>query len=404
MKLALKLSAMAVVGLLATNAYAGMSDNAIKIGVLTDMSGPFSHQTGPGSVAAAQMAIDEIGGKLGNVPVTILSADHQNKPDVALNIARQWIDVDKVDLIVDLTSSAVALAVQDLVKEKNRFVIFSGPGTDRLTNDACSPNGIHWTYDTFATGQSMARAVIVDGGKKWFFIGNDSAFGRSMVDVMTKSIAAAKGEIVGSVWHPTGNNDYSSFILQAQGSGADVLVLANSGTDFVRAVKQAREFGIAKDGKLRIVGPAITMLDIIALGAEDAEGLQYIDAYNWNLNDATRKFTDEFHARRKVNPAQAQAGVYSAVRSYLAAAKAANSDAPADIRAKLAEMTIGDGFTPAGKVRVDGRMVHDMYLMRAKGPKAARSKPWDAVDLVRTVSANEAFRPLSESACPLVKK
>lgn len=402
MRLKSLFAAFALSTALTTGALADMSGNVVKIGVLTDMSGPFSHQTGPGSVAGAELAIAEIQAKIGDVPVELVFADHQNKPDIALNLARQWLDVDGVDLIVDLASSAVALAVQDVVKEKNRMVIFSGPGTDRLTNDACSPNGIHWTYDTYATGHSMAQAMIEAGGKKWFFIGNDSAFGRSMVEVMSGAIAKASGEVVGQVWHPTGANDYSSFILQAQSSGADVLVLANSGTDFVRAVKQAREFGI--DGEsLRLVGPSISMADILALGPEDAKGLHYIDAFYWNLNDKTRELTDAFQKKRNAIPAQAQAGVYSAVRSYLAAVGELKSDDAQAVMEKLRNTEISDGFTPSGKVRADGRMVHDMYLMRAKGPEATKTTEWDAVELVATVSGDSAFRPLAESKCALVK-
>lgn len=388
--------------LLAGGASAQMSDNVIKIGVLTDMSGPFSHQTGAGSVAAAQMAIDEFGGAIGGVPIVLVSADHQNKPDVGLNIARRWLDVEQVDAIVDLGSSAVALAVQELVREKNRVVLFSGPGTDRLTNDSCSPNGIHWTYDTYATGRSMANAVSGSGGTKWFFIGMDSAFGRSLVEVMTKTIAARGGQVVGTIWHPTGNNDYSSFIMQAQASGANVLVFANSGTDFVRAVKQAREFGIKGDA-LRIVGPAITMVDILALGREDAEGLQYIDAFYWDLNEGTRQLAREFNRRRGSNPGQAHAGVYSAVRSYLKAIEAAKTDGATVVLKNLHSMTISDNFTPSGQVRRDGRMMHEMYLMRAKGPADPSTAPWDAVSLVTRVAAEDAFRPIAESACPLLR-
>lgn len=402
MKKILRSSVLILGTMLAGAASAQMSDNAIRIGVLTDMSGPFSHQTGAGSVAAAQMAIDEFGGKINGVPIVLVSADHQNKPDVGLNIARQWLDVEKVDAIFDLGSSAVALAVQELVREKNRVVVFSGPGTDRLTNDSCSPNGIHWTYDTYATGRSMANAVTNSGGKKWFFVGMDSAFGRSLVEVMTKTITARGGQILGTIWHPAGNNDYSAFILQAQASGADVLVFANSGTDFVRAVKQAREFGIRGDA-LRIVGPAITAVDILALGREDAEGLQYIDAFFWNLNDGTRQLAREFNRRRGSNPGQAHAGVYSAVRSYLKAIEAARTDAAPAVLKVLHETPISDNFTPAGTVRRDGRMVHEMYLMRAKGPNEPSTAPWDAVSLVTKVAGEDAFRPLSESACPLVR-
>lgn len=393
---------LALSTLVAGPAAAQMSGDVIKIGVLTDMSGPFSHQTGAGSVTAAQIAIDELRGMVGNTRIVLLSADHQNKPDIGLNIARQWIDIEGVDAIFDLGSSAVALAVQELVRERNKVVIFSGPGTDRLTNDSCSPNGIHWTYDTYATGRSMANAVLGDGGKKWFFIGMDSAFGRSLVEVMTKTIQARGGQIAGAIWHPTGTNDYSSFILQAQSSGADVIVLANSGTDFVRAVKQAREFGI-RGARPRIVGPAITAVDILALGPEDAEGLQYVDAFYWNLNEGTRALATEFRRRRNANPGQAHAGVYSAVRSYLEAIRATGTDAAPAVLKQLHATTISDNFTPAGTVRRDGRMVHEMYLMRAKGPSEPITAPWDSVSLVARVPGEDAFRPLAESACPLAR-
>ncbi len=402
MKKALAFSVLALATTLAGGASAQMSDDTIKIGVLTDMSGPFSHQTGFGSVVAAQMAIDEFGGKIGSVPIELVSADHQNKPDVGLNTARQWLDTEKVDAILDLGSSAVALAVQELVKEKDKVVIFSGPGTDRLTNDSCSPNGIHWTYDTYATGRSMANAVSDSGGKKWFFIGMDNAFGRSLFEVMSKTITARGGEILGSIWHPIGTNDYSSFITQAQASGADVLAFANSGTDFVRSVKQAREFGIT-DADLRIVAPTITVTDILSIGREDAEGLQYVDAFYWDLNDGTRALAEEFNKRRGNYPGQAQAGVYSAVRAYLQAIEATQTDAAKAVLKQLHATEISDGFTPSGKVRADGRMVHEMYLMRAKGPSDSSVGEWDGVSLVAKVAGDDAFRPLAESDCPLVK-
>ncbi|CAH1651058.1 ABC transporter substrate-binding protein [Hyphomicrobiales bacterium] len=383
-------------------ALAQVSKDEITIGVLTDMSGPFSHQTGQGSVAAARMAVKEFGGTVAGKPVRVISADHQNKPDVALNIARQWLDVEGVDVIVDLASSAVALAVQDLVREKNKVVLFTGPGTDRLTNDSCSPNGVHWVYDTYATGTAMANALLDAGSKKWFFIGNDSAFGRSMVEVMTKALVAGGGKVVGEVWHPTGASDYSSFLLQARASGADVLVAANGGTDFVATIKQAREFGMTDD-KIRIVGPTITMRDILALGPELAQGLHYVDAFYWNLNDGTRTLTNDFNAIQNNPPGQAQAGTYSAVRSYLQAVEAVKSDQAEPVLKKLHETKISDAFTTSGEIRVDGRMVHDIYLVRAKGPSDPKATAWDVVDLVATIPGDKAFRPLADSACPLAK-
>ena len=396
------LGAVAAVALVASSAAAEVSGGQIKVGVLTDMSGPFAHQTGQGSVTGANLAIEDFGGKVAGSEIVLLSADHQNNPDVALNIARQWFDVEGVDVVIDLASSAVALAVQGLAKEKNKVVLFTGPGTDRLTNADCSPNGVHWVYDTYANGNAMAKAVIQDGRKKWFFIGNDSAFGRSMVEVISKSVLAAGGEVTGEVWHPTGNSDFSAYMMQARSSGADVLLLANAGTDFIAATKQAREFGITDDN-MRIVAPVVTLQDILSLGQEDAAGLHFVDAFFWNLNDDSRKLTERFMAASGKVPAQAQAGSYSAVRNYLAAVEATGSDDAAAVMEHLRSTPITDAFTPHGEIRVDGRLVHDMYLVKVKPEGAEKTTDWDVVELVSTIDGNDVFRPLAESQCPLVK-
>lgn len=397
------LVAAAAVALVASSAVAETSGGKIKVGVLTDMSGTFAHQTGQGSVTGANLAVEDFGGKVAGSEVVVLSADHQNNPDVALNIARQWFDVEGVDVVIDLASSAVALAVQGLAKEKNKVALFTGPGTDRLTNADCSPNGVHWVYDTYANGKAMAKTVIQDGGKKWFFIGNDSAFGRSMVEVISKSVQEAGGEVMGEVWHPTGTSDFSAYMMQARSSGADVLLLANAGTDFVAATKQAREFGITDDN-MRIVAPVVTLQDILSLGQEDAAGLHYVDAFFWNLNDESRKLAERFVTASGKVPAQAQAGSYSAVRNYLAAVDATGSDDPATVMEKLRSAPIVDAFTPHGVIRADGRLVHDMYLVKVKPEGAEKTTDWDVVELVSTINGDDVFRPLADSQCPLVKK
>jgi len=397
------LGTAAVAALVASSAAAEVSGGKVKVGVLTDMSGPFAHQTGQGSVTGANLAAEDFGGMVAGSEIIVLSADHQNNPDVALNIARQWFDVEGVDVVIDLASSAVALAVQGLAKEKDKVALFTGPGTDRLTNADCSPNGVHWVYDTYANGKTMAKAVIEDGGKKWFFIGNDSAFGRSMVEVISKSVEEAGGQVMGEVWHPTGSSDFSAYMMQARSSGADVLLLANAGGDFIAATKQAREFGITDDN-IRIVAPVVTLQDILSLGQEDAAGLHFVDAFFWNLNDESRNLTERFVAASGKPPAQAQAGSYSAVRNYLAAVDATGSDDAATVMEKLRSAPISDAFTPHGVIRADGRLVHDMYLGKARPEGAEKTTDWDVVELVSTIDGNEVFRSLADSQCPLVEK
>jgi branched-chain amino acid transport system substrate-binding protein len=387
--------------LVASAAQAQISDDVVKIGILTDMSGPFSDQTGQGSAVGARMAIEEFNGRIGNARIQLVVADHQNKPDVASNIARTWFDQDGVDLIADLGSSAAALAVQTLGKEKKRLVIVSGAGTDRLTNDSCSPFGIHWTYDTYAAGRATANALLDQGLDTWFFVSWDSAFSQSLEQIATKTILARGGKVLGSVKHPVGTNDFSSYILQAQASGAKVIAFANSGTDFIQAVKQARQFGITGDLP-RLTGPAVTIKDIRTLGPQDAKGLRYVEAFFWDLDDTTRRFSDAFRKNHGAVPGQAQAGVYSAVRSYLQAVKDLGTDNAEAVVKKLRETKVHDAFTPDGIVRADGRMMHEMYLLEAKGPAEVKGD-WDLVKLVARIPADQAFRPLTESECPLVK-
>jgi branched-chain amino acid transport system substrate-binding protein len=384
-------------------AVAQISDNVVKIGVLTDLSGPFSDQTGRGSVIGAELAAEDFNGKVAGARIEIVSADHQNKADIGMTTARRWFDVEQVDIIVDLASSVVALGVQELVREKNKIAMFSGPGTVDLTGKACSPNGIHWTYDTYATASATATAMMDQGLDTWFFISLDTAFGRSAEAVATEVIKARGGKVVGTVRHPTNTYDYSSFLLQAQASGAKVVALANSGTDFVQAVKQAREFGLTSSGQ-KLAAMAVTLSDIKALGLETAQGMLHTEAFYWDFSDETRAFAKRFMARKDgVAPSQAQAGTYSAVLHYLRAVQATGTDDTAKVLAHMKANTISDGFTPKGRIRVDGRMVHDMYLVRSKAPGEPKGA-WDLYTVEKVIPGEQAFRPLDKGGCPLVSQ
>jgi branched-chain amino acid transport system substrate-binding protein len=381
---------------------AQISNSEVKIGVLTDMGGPYSDQTGRGSVIAAQMAIDDFGGTVNGKPIVLISADHQNKPDVASNIARQWLEIEHVDLIADLASSAVALAIQNLVRDHKKLAIYSGPGTDRLTNDSCSPYGIHWTYDTYASGRAIATAMMDEKLDTWFFVTMDNAFGKSLEDTISKVVVERGGKVLGSAKHPSGTSDFSSYILQAQSSGAKVIVFANSGADFVQSIKQAHEFGL-NGVSPRLTGPAIAITDIKALGAQSAAGLQYVEAFYAGLNDKSIAFSKRFKERKGSIPGQAHAGVYSAVTAYLQAVAATQSDDSEKVIAQMRLKPISDAFTPSGTIRIDGRMVHDMYLLEAVPASVTPKEDWDIVRLAKVIPGDQAFRPLDRSECPLVK-
>jgi branched-chain amino acid transport system substrate-binding protein len=369
--------------------------------VLTDMSGPFSDQTGRGSLLGAELAAEEFGGTVAGAKIEIVSADHQNKADIGLTAARRWLDTEQVDMIADLASSVVALGVQELMREKKKIVIFSGPGTADLTGKACSPYGIHWTYDTYATATATATAMMDQGLDTWFFIALDTAFGRSAEADATAVITARGGKVLGSVRHPTNTNDYSSYLLQAQGSGAKVIALANSGTDFVQAVKQAREFGIMSSSQ-KVAAMAVTIADIKALGLDTAQGMLHTEAFYWDLNDDSRAFAKRFMERKGgVAPSQAQAGTYSAVLNYLRAIKATGTDEPEKVLARMKSSPFADAFTPRGQVRADGRMVHDMYLVRSKAPGEPKGA-WDLYTVEKIIPGDQAFRPMNKGGCPLV--
>jgi branched-chain amino acid transport system substrate-binding protein len=394
--------ALASMAGLSAEATAQISGDAVKIGVLNDQSGLYADFGGRGSVIAAQMAAEDFGGKVLGKPIQILSADHQNKPDIGSNIARQWFDVEGVDAIADLTTSSVALAVQEIGKQSGKVTLTSGAATSRLTGDACSPTGFHWAYDTVALANGTGKAVVEEGLKKWFFLTADYAFGYALEKDVSEVVKASGGQVLGAVRHPLNTSDFSSFLLQAQGSGAQVIGLANAGTDTTTSIKQAAEFGIVAGGQ-HLAGLLLVLSDIHALGLETAQGLVLTTGFYWDLDDESRTWSQRYYERMQRMPNMIQAGVYSSVMHYLKAVQAAGSDEGKVVAAKMKELPIKDMFARNGKVREDGRLVHDMYLARVKTP-AQSKKPWDYYEIVRTIPGDQAYLPLERSPCPLVKK
>ena len=392
---------MAASLLLGNAVSAQVSNDAVRIGVLTDMNGNLASLSGKGSVVAATMAVEDFGGKVLDKKIEIVSADHQNKADIGTQIANQWIDIEGVDMIIDVPNSSVALAVQEIAKQKNRVFIASAAGTAALTGKACSPTGIHWTWDTYAAAVSTAKAIVDEGNKNWFFLTADYAFGHAMEADVSRIVKAQGGNVAGSVRHPTNTSDFSSFLLQAQASGADVMALANGGSDTSNSLKQAQEFGLTK--KFKIAALAIFITDVHALGPQAAQGLLLTTAFYWDRTPESRAWSKRFFERHGAMPTMSQAGVYSAVMHYLMAIAAAKTDQAVPVVASMKAAPINDMFATNGKIREDGRMVHDMYLVQVKAPGDVK-QPWDYYKVLRTVKGDEAFRSLSESDCPLVKK
>jgi len=388
--------------LLLTAGAATAEDIPIKIGVLNDRSGIYSDLSGEGSVIAARMAVEDFGADAKGIKVEIVSADHQNKPDIGSNIARQWIDQDGVDVIADVPTSSVALAVNEIVRAKNKIFLVTGAATSDLTGAKCSPNTVHWTYDTWALAHGTGKAMVEQGGKKWFFITADYAFGQALERDTTAVIKAAGGEVVGSVKHPFPGQDFSSFLLQAQSSGAQVIGLANAGGDTINSIKQAAEFGITQGGQ-KLAGLLIFISDVHALGLQTAQGLVLTEAFYWDKDDGTRAFAKRFAERSGGKmPTMVHAGVYASVLHYLKAVDAAKSKDPKLVMAKMKEMPSEDPLFGKGKIRPDGRHVHDMYLFEVKKPEESKG-PWDYYKTLATIPADQAFRPLDQGGCPLVK-
>ena len=383
-------------------ARADFSGKTIKIGVLNDRSGLYADLAGEGSVVAAKMAAEEFGNKIGDATIEVVSADHQNKPDIGSAIVRQWIDTDGVDVIVDVPTSSVALAVSQIVKDKNKVFLASGPGTSDLTGKACTPNTIHWTYDTYALANTTGKAEVQSGGKTWFFLTADYAFGQALERDTTAVVKAAGGEVLGSVRHPLNTTDFSSFLLQAQSSKAQVIGLANAGGDTINSIKAAHEFGIDKGGQT-LAGLLVFVNDVHALGLETAQGLLLSESFYWDQNDKTRAWSKKWSARMGGKmPSMVVAGVYSAVHHYLKALKALKNDS--DGKAVVAEMEklpTDDPLFGKGTIRKDGRKLHPMYLFQVKKPSESKGE-WDLYKLVKEIPANEAFRPIDKGDCPLV--
>ncbi|MBN8915499.1 MAG: ABC transporter substrate-binding protein [Rhizobiales bacterium] len=379
-----------------------MADTRIKIGILSDMSGPYSDLAGPGSVAAARLAVEDFKGKDKGIEVEIVSGNHQNKADIGSVIARSWIDQESVDVIGDVTGSPVALAVSQIVKDKDKIQLNAGAATADLTGSKCTPNTIHWTYDTWANANGTGSAMVRQGGNSWFFIAVDQASGHAMERDTVAVVKAAGGQVLGSVKHPLGTSDFSSYLVRAQSSGAKVVGLASGGEDMINAIKQASEFGIVQGGQ-SIAGLFTFITDIHALGLKLAQGLVLTEAFYWDRDDASRAFAKRFAALHKGKmPTQVHAGVYSSIMHYLKAVEAAGTKDTNTVLAKMRAMPIDDPLFGKGEVRIDGRAVHDMFLFRVKTPAQSKGE-WDVYETLATIPAAQAFRPLNEGGCPLVK-
>ena len=379
-----------------------LSGDSVKIGVLTDMSGVYADYGGPGAVAAAKMAVRDFGGRMFGKPIEVVNADHQNKPDIAKSVTQQWFDRDKVDMTVENLNSAVALTVQALGKEKNKITIVTGAASSRMTNEDCAPDtGIHYLMDTIALSNVVGKAIVKDGGNSWFFLTADYAFGHSLEKDTGEVVKAAGGKVMGAVRHPLSTGDFSSFLLQAQSSGAKVVGLANAGGDTVNSIKAASEFGLTK--KQNLAALLMLISDVHAVGLNTAQGLYLTEGWYWNMNDESRKWASRFEATMKRKPNSNHASVYSSTLHYLNAVKAAGTDDTAAVMKKMRETPINDMFAKGGKLREDGRMVHDMYLFQVKTPAESKG-PWDYYNLKGTVKGEDAFQSIAAGKCAAAKK
>jgi branched-chain amino acid transport system substrate-binding protein len=392
-------AAVLLAGLAATGA-AVAQNGAVKIGVLDDMSGPYAENTGMGDVLAARFAIADFGGSVLGKPIDLVHADFQNKVDTGVGIAKRWWDNEDVDMVIGIPNSAIALALVKVAEEKNRIVMPTAAATSELTGKSCGAHSIHWIYDTYGQGKTIVNALSKQGGDTWFFITVDYAFGLAVESNATDFIKAAGGKVLGSARHPLNASDFSSYVLQAQASKAKGLMFANGGNDIINGIKQAAEFGLGK--QMRISAPLTQYPDVKGLGLKIAQGLLMASPFYWDMNPEARAFTDRFQKEHGKPPSFIQAGTYGAVLHYLKAVKAAGTDEAKAVLAKMKELPINDFMTKNGSIRVDGRVIRDMYLMQVKTPEESKSE-WDLAKIVATVPGNEAFRPLNEGGCPLVK-
>jgi branched-chain amino acid transport system substrate-binding protein len=395
-------SAAAALLLLVPCAHAQISGGTVKLGVLADMSGLYSDLSGIGSVVATQMAAEDFGGMVLGKKIEVVSADHQNKPDIGSNIAREWIDQQGVDAIVDVPVSSIAFAVQQIAKERNRVLLISSSGSSDLTGKSCSPTSVHWTYDTYALAETAGKAMIQQGGDSWFFITADYAFGHALERDTAAIVKANGGTVVGAVRHPQDTADLSSFLFQAQTSKAKVIGLANAGGDTINSIKQANEFGIIRGGQ-KMIGLLTYISDVHGMGLQYAKGLILASAFYWDLTDETRAWTRRFMERSKKIPTMANAGAYGATLHYLKAIKEAGTDEAQAVVRKMKEIPVNDFFTKGGSVREDGRVIRSMYLFQVKSPEESKY-PYDYYKLLNTVPGEQAFRPLAEGGCPMIAK
>jgi branched-chain amino acid transport system substrate-binding protein len=400
-RLPLLFSALAVIGLASSAAQAQISDDVVRIGVLNDQSSLYADLGGHGSVTAARMAVEDAGGKVLGKPVEVVSADHQNKPDIAVNVARQWFENGKVDMAIGFDNSAVALAVEQLAADHDKIAIAGAVGTTAFTGKSCTPTEASWIYDSYALTTSLAKSVVGEGRDTWFFITVDYAFGHSLEADATAAVQAAGGKVLGSARHPLNSSDFSSYLLQAQASGAKVVAFANSAGDMITATKQANEFGLTKNQTM--VSLLVFISDVHSMELKAAQGLKFVTGFYWDRDDETRAWSKRFFEHQQRMPTQAQASVYSAVRHYLKSIEAAGTDEAKAVMAKMRELPVNDFYAHNGHLREDGRLVHDMYFAQVKTP-AESTKPWDYYKILRTIPGDQAFRPMSEGGCPLVAK
>lgn len=400
--LAATIAAGLCASLLSGTALAGISDDEIRIGYMDDLSGPYSDLAGPGGLEAIRMAVEDFNGQVDGKKVVLFSADHKNSADLGASTAREWIDRRNVDLIAGLNASPVAIAVTRLVEEKNRFAIVSTAAAASLTNEYCTPNHIHYVYDTYSVSNGAARSIVASGGDSWYLLSADYAFGHAMEDQVSKAVEASGGKVLGKARHPFPSNDFSSYILQAQASGAKVIGLASAGSDLVNAMSTATQFGV-KEGGQNVASLMVFISEIKAIGLPTAQGTQFVSGWYWDMNDESRAWAKRFHERTQRMPTMVQAGMYSSTFQYLKAVEATGSDDPQVVREHMMKTPINDMFTKNGRVRVDGRMVHDMYLAQVKTPEESKGE-WDLFKILDTIPADEAFLPLAQSKCKLVAK
>jgi len=390
----------ALVSFMAVSAEAAISNDKVIIGYMDDFNGSYSDLGGPAGLTSIEMAIEDFGGSVNGKPIELISADHRNNPAVGSTIAREWMDEKSVDMITGLTTSSVAIAVTQLVEEKNKFAMVTTGASDSITGKYCTPNHVHWVYDTFAVSDTTARAIVEQGGKSWFLLSADYAFGHAMEAAVEKAVLESGGTIVGKVRHPFPTDDFSSYILQAQASGAQIISLASAGSDLVNAISTAYQFGIPQSGQT-MASLLLFLTDTKALGLDVAQGTQFVTGWYWNSDDKNRQWAERFYKRVGRMPTMVHAGDYSAVTTYLKAIEATGSDDPADVRSYMIKHPINDFFSRNGRLREDGRMVHDMYLAKVKAPAESKGE-WDLYEILSTIPAEKAFRPLTDSQCKLV--